>query len=119
MITNATMQQLQAALQSVNERYDNNISFETIFQKSKKLVSFTLKAKSGLKGARYSHSGRKLPKASWHVHGHLFDALFEIDETIYIKSRGRKITKEEGNWIDENIGSHYFPKMYSDTSIEE
>ncbi len=61
MTTNATIQELNTALAIINKDYDGNISFETLEQKTKNRVSFTLKAKSGLKGARLSHSGRKLP----------------------------------------------------------
>ena len=86
-------------------------------KKPKNHLSFTLKAKSGLPGSRVSHSGRRLPKASWHVHGELFDTLFNIDPSIYIVSMGKKITNESGNWQDVNIGSLVQPVYYSETSI--
>lgn len=118
MYTNATINQLKQALSEVNNRYDGNISFNTLEQKTSKRVTFTLKAISGKPGSRLSHSGRKLPKASWHVHGHLFDALFSIDRNIYILSQGKKITYDSGNWNDQNIGSVYSPVQFSSTSIE-
>ena len=117
MKTNATIDQLKNALAEVNKKYSGNVSFETLEQKTKNRVSFTLRAKSGLPGSRVSHSGRKLPKASWHVHGELFDTLFDIDPEIYILSMGKKITKYSGNWDDTNIGSMVNPVYFSETSI--
>jgi hypothetical protein len=117
MKTNATIQELQTALEQVNKNYSGNISFETLEQKTKNRVSFTLRAKSGLPGSRVGFTGRKLPKASWHVHGELFDALFDINPEIYILSLGKKITKYSGNWEDTNIGSIVKPMYFSETSI--
>lgn len=114
MTTNANINELQNALSILNKQYDGNISFETLEQKTKNRVSFTLKAKSKLKGARTSASGRNMPKASWHVHGTLFDILFELRSDIFILSLGKKITIDGGNWQDTQIGSN---KMYSQTSI--
>jgi hypothetical protein len=118
MYTNATIDQLKQALKEVNKRYNGNISFNTLDQKTSKRVSFTLKAISGQPGSRLSHSGRKLPKASWHVHGHLFDALFSIDRNIYVLSLGKKITANSGNWEDRQIGSIASPCYFSDVSID-
>jgi len=117
MKTNATINELQTALNIINKKYGGNISFETLEQKTKNRVSFTLKAKSGLPGSRTSHSGRKLPKASWHVHGDFFDALFNIRPDIYIISLGKRIDINGGNWEDANIGSIVNPVYYSETSI--
>jgi len=117
MTTNATIQELNTALAIINKDYDGNISFETLEQKTKNRVSFTLKAKSGLKGARLSHSGRKLPKASWHVHGELFDTLFSLRSDIFILSLGKRIDANGGNWQDSNIGSIVNPLYFSQTSI--
>jgi hypothetical protein len=58
-----------------------------------------------------------LAKASWHAHGYLFDELFLINPNAVIYSNGTKITINEGNWIDKNIGSYYQPCMFSQTSI--
>lgn len=118
MKTNATIQELRTALDKVNEKYSGNISFETLEQKTKSRVSFTLKAKSGLPGSRVSHSGRKLAKASWHVHGELFDILFDLNPEIYILSLGKRIDKNGGNWQDSNIVSMMNPCYFSETSIE-
>lgn len=84
MYTNATKNELETALSILNKEYDGNISFETLEQKTKNRISFTLKAISGMKGARYAASGRRLPKASWHVHGQLFDILSNLRNDIYV-----------------------------------
>lgn len=119
MLTNATIEQLNEALVKVNAKYDGNISFNTLEQKTKNVVTFTLSAKSKLKGARKSASGRNLPKASWHVHGYLFDVLFSINPSCYVRSIGRKITKGKGNgnWVDYNVGSIMYPVKASELSI--
>lgn len=119
MKTNATIPQLQEALKEVNKRYGGNISFATLEQKTAKTVSFTLKAKSGLPGSRLSHSGRKLPKASWHCHGYFFDALFSINPSCHIDSLGKRITATFGNWQDQQIGSMMQPMYFSQVSIGE
>jgi hypothetical protein len=118
MKTNATIAQLNEALKELNKNYDGNISFREIEQVNSKRVKFTLKAISKKKGARISTTGRNLPFASWHVHGDFFDILFSIDENIYIWSAGKKITKDNGNWEDRNVGSNFHPMYFSETSIQ-
>jgi len=117
MLTNATIQQLNEALSKVNEKYNGNISFRDIEQKTKNRVKFTLKAVSKKPGARISHTGRNLPSASWHVHGEFFDQLFAIDSNIYILSMGKRIDINGGNWEDRNIGSLAQPMYFSESSI--
>lgn len=118
MTTNATINELHQALRLINLNYDGNISFETLKQVSSKRISFTLRAKSGLIGARKSASGRNMPKASWHVHGELFDTLFKINPTIFIISLGKKITITGGNWQDQKIGGDFSNYQYmSETSV--
>lgn len=119
MTTNATAQELQTALQTLNAEYNGNISFNRFEPVSKTRFAFTLKAVSKLKGARTSGTGRNMPKASWHVHGKLFDILFSIRPDIYILSFGQRITKDAGNWQDRNVGSMMCPVMMSQTSIED
>lgn len=117
MKSTATISELYQALTIINEKYDGNISFNEIRQFNSKKTNFTLKAISGKKGARTSHSGRNMPKASWHVHGDFFDALFAIRKEIVIESMGKKITVDGGNWEDSNIGSMMNPMYFSETSI--
>lgn len=115
MITNASQSELHQALDKINEKYEGNIFFNTILNKEKR-VSFTLAAVSGKYGSRNSASGRKMPKASWHAHGDFFDALFEINPDCFVRSQGKKITKDAGNWEEIKTGSFYSPSYMSDHS---
>jgi len=103
---------LRQALDNVNSSKGYSIEFNR-FDRTGKWVNFTLKTKSGIAGARISPSGRNIPSASWHAHGYFFDEVFNLDPAAVIYSQGRKITAEEGNWIDINFGS----QMLSLTSI--
>lgn len=105
------------ALERVNQKHGYQLTFNR-FDRSGKYINFTIKSKkSGIPGARYSHSGRKLISASWHAHGYLFDEIFKIEPEAIIYSMGEKITKNHGNWKDKNIGSVYNPCYFSETSI--
>lgn len=116
MITNASISELELALSRTNEKHDYQLSFREIVQQYNK-VRFTLKSPSGIRGSRTTWSGRNYPAASWHAHGHFFDILFEINPKAFVKTAGRKITVDEGNWQDIQIGSRMFPMMMSETSI--
>lgn len=107
---------LIAALNNVNQSKGYKLSFNR-FEKIGKYFHFTIQTPSKIPGARVSFSGRNLAKASWHAHGFLFDEIFKIEPEAFIYSGGQKITKDNGNWIDRNIGSNYFPCMFSQTSI--
>ena len=117
MITNATEQELQSALKVVNKNYGNNIIFNRLEQKGKKMA-FTLKIKSSKqsKGTRKSFQGRRLACACWHVHGEFFDALFGVNKDAFVDSSGvGKITKDNDlNWTDRNIGSIMQPMLFSE-----
>lgn len=120
MKTSATIEQLSQALKLTNETHGYQLSFNRIEQFSKNRVIFTLKSPSKVKGARVSHSGRNLPKASWHAHGNFFDLLFIVNPSAIVYTHGtKKITKDSGNWEDIQIGSRMNPLMMSETSIEE
>jgi len=115
MQTNATKNELEEALIAVNEMFEDNVIFKEIKQISKNRIQFTLRTKkSREKGSRITHSGRHHPSACFHAHGFFFDALFTINENIFIKSGRKKITKDSGNWEDRNIGSIMIPYMHSD-----
>jgi len=118
MTTNATISELYQALTLTNENHGYSLEFNRIEQKTGKTVLFTLKTKSRVKGSRLSHSGRNLAKASWHAHGNFFESLFVINPNAKVKSLGKEITKDSGNWIDYNCGSFYSPVMASSLSIE-
>lgn len=104
------------AIDKVNEKYGYQIELNRDEHKGK-WYHFTIKSKSGIPGARTSWTGRNLPCASWHAHGYVFDAIFEIEPDAVIYSLSDKITKESGNWRDKNIGSVMSPMLFSETSI--
>ena len=116
MKTNATRQTIISAIEIVNKREGYQIELNRDDQTGK-WYNFTLKSKSGIPGARTSHSGRNLACASWHAHGYIFDEIFNIEPEAVIYSGGEKITKNFGNWQDRNIGSVYQPCNFSETSI--
>jgi len=111
---NVTIQDLEQTLRLVNKIYDNNVTFNRLEQYGKR-VRFTLRVKDSKgKGARRGHTGRRLINACWHVHGDFFDILFKINPRAVIRSAGREITKDYGNWEDWNIGSIINPLYYSE-----
>ena len=118
MITNATQQQIQTAIDRINETHGYTVSLKDFKPVSKNRNRFTIKAESGQPGSRDSWTGRRGPWASWHAHGYLFDELFNIDPNIFIRTGGRKITKDNGNWIDINVGSMMRPGYMSELSNE-
>ncbi len=121
MKTNATQNELQTALDRINQQYENNIIFNNFEQKTSKVISFTLRVKDAkCPGHRLGMSTtskgnhRRLINACWHVHGELFDALFDLNPHIYVRAGDKKITKDFGNWEDRNIGSNYQPMYFSE-----
>jgi hypothetical protein len=104
---------MEAALAIVNGKYAGNITWKRF--DDGRTINFTLTVKSSkAPGGRLGPSGRRVAAACWHVHGDFFDALFEVCPDAVIVSMGKKITKDEGNWQDQNIGSAYLPFMYSE-----
>lgn len=117
MKTNAKVSTLYSAIQTVNNRHGYDLIFNR-YDINGKYVHFTIRSrKSGISGARTSHSGRNLPSASWHAHGFLFEEIFRIEPTAVIWSLGQKITADSGNWIDRNVGSMMCPCYFSELSI--
>lgn len=117
MRTTASFSTLFQALKKINKEYDNNITFnrEPEYVYYNRDLNFTLRVKeSSGPGARRGYTGRKMINACWHVHGDFFDAVFEIEPDAVIWSRGQKITKEYGNWEDDNIGSIMNPLSFSE-----
>jgi hypothetical protein len=119
IVKNCSMIHMAVVLTKVNERYDNNITFKRLEMKGKNILfTLTVKDSRGLgsrKSASAFHSERRVSAACWHVHGYFFDILFKVNpEAIVISGGNKKITRSEGNWIDWNIGSHYYPIMYSE-----
>ena len=111
---NCTEADLKKALDMVNIKYSGNVIFKRL-----DFPTFTLRVQdSSGPGARLHYqpwAGRERRgiSACWHVHGDFFDCLFNINPGSYVLSSGRKITKDEGNWIDWNIGSIMYPFNYS------
>jgi hypothetical protein len=120
MITNATIEELEAGLKTLNELFNNNIVFNNGPERiSRNRSRFTLKCKdSSGPGARLGHSGRKMISACWHVHGKLFDILIHtIRGNIFIKAGARTIDSTGGNWEDWNIGSVMHEFYYSEACL--
>ena len=115
MITNATIEELEKALKAINQRYNGNITFRRIEQISKGRVRFTLTVHDSRgPGSRISPHGRRIKAACWHAHGHFFEVLFAINPEAFVRSQGKLITKDAGNWEDRNIGSQLSPFYFSE-----
>ena len=123
MIIKATREELEKALAMVNERYDNNVTWNDFERLNGSGTRFriTLRVKdSHGKGGKLGHENprngrqRHTINACWHVHGHFFEALLEINEDIVIKTAGRTVDKNGGNWHDWNIGSLMYPRYFSE-----
>jgi len=118
-IYNITIEQLNKALETINKKYDNNIiwnqSPEAINNKGT-AYRFTIRVKDSKKsGARRGQTGRRMINACWHVHGDLFDTIFEIAPQAKIRSGNELIiTIDNGNWQDRNIGSMMRPLYHSE-----
>lgn len=119
-LKNGNQTDLQAALDAVNELYENNIEFKRIEPNGRRVL-FTLRVKSGLNpghrlGFHFNNDGsrRKLASACWHVHGDFFEALFEVNPECEVTSSIGTITKDYGNWQDKQVGSMMYPVMFSE-----
>jgi hypothetical protein len=115
MKTTASELTVKIAIEKVNLKRNYQISLNRAEQKGK-WFHFTLKSPSKVSGARTSWSGRNMPKASWHAHGFVMDAIFDIDPAAKIVSLG-KILEKDFNWEDKQIGSIMQPCWMSETSI--
>lgn len=111
MKTTASSETMCAALAAIREKYPT-VDFNR-YERRGKYIHFTLKAKSGAPGSRNSYSGRRGPWAAWHVHGLLFDKVFELEPGAVIYSMGEK--QKPGEWKDRQIGSFVAPVLMSET----
>lgn len=112
---NTNGQELEMALMAINRLYDGNVKFKRGPEPKGKRLLFTLTVHdSHGKGGRLSHTRRRICAACWHVHGDFFDALFAINPDAEVTAIGRKITAEDGNWQDQNIGSQFQPMYHSE-----
>jgi len=102
MITNATKQQVEEAIERVNKKYGYQLDINNWSCPTRDTFRFTIKSKkSGIPGAKYSFSGRNLVSASWRAHGYMMDEIFRINPKCYIKSLGTKHYKGF-EWEDKN-----------------
>lgn len=102
----ATEDQLHIALTKVNKLYENNIRlYEPRWAGS--YLNFRLKViQSGEIGSGMSpHSRQFRGAACWHVHGHFFDELFEVNPDCWVRANGKRIDRQKGNWEDYDRGS--------------
>jgi hypothetical protein len=121
MKTNATIEQLNEALNFVNVLFSGNIEFKDFSRLSSKTNRFTLTVKDSHEpGARLgqmiNHKGNRkhLRAACWHVHGYFFEYLFLKYDNIKIHAGNKKMLSNADNWQDWNIGSNYDPLNYSE-----
>ena len=117
----ATKGEIFRALDKINEGYKNNIIFNRMdagrgnyWNVRLKTINFNkpgYRVTPELKGwdGRVWHKGHRMRFACWHVYGNFMEALFEINPKAYVYAQGRKITKDQGNWEDYNVGSNMFP----------
>ena len=95
---------LQDSVAEVNKKYfGDNIRIENEVVKQRHL-QFVLRCHDSRKpGASRTATGRRSPSANWHVHGHIFDAIFKRQGDAVIIARGNKITKARGDWVDFEV----------------
>lgn len=134
---NVTRDQMEKALEKVNEKYKGNIVFKR-FDPTGRQFRFTLKVlncrRPGGRLSVYPIMARRAPEffnregreikdrhvgcaACWHAHGDFFDCLFSLSPEAVIVSRGNKIDRHSGNWNDYNIGSMISP-VYASEACE-
>lgn len=113
-----TIEQLNDCLNKVNKDHGYKLIYNRHPERQGNFIVFTIRSeKSGIAGARTSHSGRNMPSASWHAHGYLFDNIWDINPQARIDTGGTKMTNRSFNWQDRNIGSMMQPCMFSSTSL--
>lgn len=117
---NVTIQDLERALDAVNERYSGNVTFNRLPEVKGRAIYFTLRVLSSRgPGHRLSiyhpwlKNRRRLVAACWHVHGHFFEELFRFCPNAKIIAAGKIVTINGGNWVDHNFGGATSPNYYS------
>lgn len=121
IISNITRKQLKQALAKTNAKHGYKLIWnrEPEAQNAKGTrFAATIRSKtSKIKGARTSWSGRNIPAASWHAHGHFYEEILAIAPDAVIRVRDRKVDRHGGNWVDWNAGSMMQPAYMSELSI--
>ena len=110
---------LVTALAAVNVIFEDNIKFRRAEYISSSRgggeswrVTLTVNS-SRAPGSRVAvgyNAGRRIAAACWHVYGSYFDALPE--QAIIVASGA--LSRPGDRWVDRNIGSMYYPALYSD-----
>ena len=123
VVKNITSQQLDEAMTELNTLYDNNIKFNDrkVINNKGTRHRFTIRVNDSRgTGSKHGHHTnkngeyRRTTSACWHTHGDLFDILFKINDKCEVRSGGKLITIDEGNWEDRNIGSIMAPMYHSE-----
>ena len=123
VVKNITSKQLTEAVAELNTSYDNNIRFNNreVLNNKGTRHRFTIRVKdSHGTGSKLGHSRningehRRTSSACWHTHGDLLDILFKINDECEVRSGGKLITSDNGNWEDRNIGSMMVPMYFSE-----
>lgn len=130
LIRNVTKEDLEKALDAVNVKYNNNITwrnfqYEGPSRGGGNTYRVTLKTKDargpgGAKGISrmiWGTGPEFTGSACWHVHGNFFASLFGINPKATIRSRNKTIDESGGNWEDFNIGSQMSP-VYASEACE-
>jgi len=105
---------LKKALAYVNEKFSGNVVVTSIKTEGKWYrVRLSVKDSKG-PGARRGFTGRRIPRACWHVHGHFLDKIFELDPAAVVYTLGKKYEADNWKWEDRNIGSITQPLYFSE-----
>lgn len=124
MKTTATRNEVMTAIENVNNEHGYSLSLNRDDQTGK-WFNFTLNSPSKVAGAKVSHSGRNIAKASWHAHGYVMDEILRLteNENAVIQTMAAKVFVDHetgdviGNWQDYNVGSVFSPMYASEGSI--
>jgi len=121
-IKNTNKEELNHALNFINNKYNNNIEFMKLEPLNKKETRFRirLKVKDSKKegSARAFLTNRRLISACWHAHGYFFEELINCNPTIEIKAKSLKINSKGGNWDDKLLGNVYIGQAYQSDCCE-
>jgi len=115
LVKNVTVQDLESALERVNQNFGGNVRFRSVTPCGKN-IRFTLTVNNSRgPGGRLGHVNNKgvqrhIASACWHVHGEFFDAL---PPAAVIVARGKNIRPGDP-WQDDNIGGTYHPLYFSE-----
>jgi hypothetical protein len=111
------------AIYNINTaKYESNI-YGIITSKSKNGRTFSVRLSvhnshglgAKISRNRFGGNDRHVKAACWHVHGDFFEALFELEPNAIVSSAGKKVTNDEGNWQDWNVGSQMYPVQFSES----